>query len=155
MFRVTRLMRRHNGYQDLAHQRGRLSDTVDELGPEGIVGAQRNPCTTQAPKLYFCKTEARSFMEFRDRDIELFWADPSASPPRRVPPKLRRVLYRKLQMLDAARDLRDLRVPPSNHLEKLQRDRAGQYSMRVNDQWRLCFTWTPEGAKGVEFRDYH
>lgn len=58
-------------------------------------------------------------------------------------------------MLDAAADLRDLRVPPNNRLEKLQHDRAGQYSIRVNDQWRLCFTWTPEGAKGVEFCDYH
>jgi proteic killer suppression protein len=58
-------------------------------------------------------------------------------------------------MIDAAADLRDLRIPPSNHLEKLQHDRAGQHSIRVNDQWRLCFTWTPEGAKGVEFCDYH
>lgn len=94
-------------------------------------------------------------MEFKDRDLEAFWEDPDSSPPRRVPPQLRRILYRKLQMLDAAAELRDLRVPPNNRLEKLQRDRAGQYSIRVNDQWRLCFTWTPEGAKGVEFCDYH
>ncbi|MDO4536792.1 MAG: type II toxin-antitoxin system RelE/ParE family toxin [Coriobacteriales bacterium] len=51
--------------------------------------------------------------------------------------------------------MRDLRIPPNNHLEKLQRDRAGQYGIWVNDQWRLCFTWTPEGAKGMEFCDYH
>ena len=94
-------------------------------------------------------------MEFKDRDLEAFWEDPDMNPPRRIPSQLRRIVYRKLQMIDAAADLRDLRIPPSNHLEKLQRDRAGQHSIRVNDQWRLCFTWTPEGAKGVEFCDYH
>ena len=94
-------------------------------------------------------------MEFKDRDLEAFWEDPDMNPPRRIPSQLRRIVYRKLQMIDAAADLRDLRIPPSNHLERLQRDRAGQHSIRVNEQWRLCFTWTPEGAKGVEFCDYH
>lgn len=94
-------------------------------------------------------------MEFKDRDLEAFWEDPDMNPPRRIPSQLRRIVYRKLQMIDAAADLRDLRIPPSNHLEKLQRDRAGQHSIRVIEQWRLCFTWTPEGAKGVEFCDYH
>ena len=94
-------------------------------------------------------------MEFKDRDLEAFWEDPDMNPPRRIPSQLRRIVYRKLQMIDAAADLRDLRIPPSNHLEKLQHDRAGQHSIRVNDQWRLCFTWTPKGAKGVEFCDYH
>ena len=94
-------------------------------------------------------------MEFKDRDLEAFWEDPDMNPPRRIPSQLRRIVYRKLQMIDAAADLRDLRIPPSNHLEKLQHDRAGQHSIRVNDQSRLCFTWTPEGAKGVEFCDYH
>ena len=94
-------------------------------------------------------------MEFKDRALELFWIDPNNNPPRSVPPELRRKLYRKLQLLDAAFDLRDLRIPPSNHQEKLKHDRSGQYSIRVNDQWRLCFTWTLEGAKEVEFCDYH
>ena len=94
-------------------------------------------------------------MEFKDRDLEAFWEDPDMNPPRRIPSQLRRIVYRKLQMIDAAADLRDLRIPPSNHLEKLQCDRAGQHSIRVKEQWRLCFTWTPEGAKGVEFCDYH
>ena len=94
-------------------------------------------------------------MEFKDRDLEAFWEDPDMNPPRRIPSQLRRIVYRKLQMIDAAADLRDLRIPPGNHLEKLQRDRAGQHSIRVNEHWRLCFTWTPEGAKGVEFCDYH
>lgn len=94
-------------------------------------------------------------MEFKDRDLELFWDDPDLNPPRHVPPQLRRILYRKLQMLDAAHDLRDLRIPPSNHLEKLQHDSAGQYSIRVNEQWRICFVWTIAGAKRVEFCDYY
>ena len=94
-------------------------------------------------------------MKFKDRDLELFWDDPDLNPPRRVPPQLRRILYRKLQMLDAAHDLRDLRIPPSNHLEKLQHDRVGQYSIRVNEQWRIWFVWTIEGAKRVGFCDYH
>ena len=94
-------------------------------------------------------------MEFKDRELALFWIDPDGYPPPSVPPELRRKLYRKLQMLDAAFDLRDLRIPPSNHLEKLKYGRAGQHSIRVNDQWRLCFVWTSEGAKEVEFCDYH
>ena len=73
-------------------------------------------------------------MEFKDRDLEAFWEDPDANPPRKIPSQLRRIVYRKLQMLDAAADLRDPRIPPSNHLEKLQHDRAGQHSIRVNDQ---------------------
>ena len=94
-------------------------------------------------------------MEFKDRDLEVFSEDPDMNPPRRIRSQLRRIVYRKLQRIDAAVDLADLRIPPSNNLEKLQHDRAGQHSIRVNDQWRLCFTWTPEGAKGVEFCDYH
>lgn len=94
-------------------------------------------------------------MQFRDKDIEAFWVNPDINTPRRVPVSCRKALYRKLQILDAAHDLRDLRIPPNNRLEKLKGNRAGQYSIRVNDQWRLCFTWTSDGAKGVEFCDYH
>ena len=94
-------------------------------------------------------------MDFRDHDMASFWDDPAANPPRRVPPELRRILYRKLQMLDAARDLRDLRVPPSNHLERLRQGAGNLHSIRVNDQWRLRFQWTAQGAREVEFCDYH
>ena len=73
-------------------------------------------------------------MEFKDRDLEAFWEDTDANPPRKIPSQLRRIVYRKLQMIDAASDLRDPRIPPSNRLEKLQHDRAGQHSIRVNDQ---------------------
>ncbi|ADC61972.1 type II toxin-antitoxin system RelE/ParE family toxin [Allochromatium vinosum] len=62
---------------------------------------------------------------------------------------------RKLSYLDAARDLSDLRVPPGNRLEVLRGDRAGQHSLRINDQWRLCFVWTADGPTDVEIVDYH
>lgn len=58
-------------------------------------------------------------------------------------------------MLNAAANLADLRVPPANRLEALQGDRAGQHSIRVNDQWRVCFVWTPAGPENVEIVDYH
>jgi proteic killer suppression protein len=66
-----------------------------------------------------------------------------------------RIASRKLDMLDAAAALDDLRVPPGNRLEALLGDRAGQHSIRVNDRFRLCFVWTPEGPAGVEIVDYH
>lgn len=93
-------------------------------------------------------------MKFKDRDIEAFWDDYSAIP-KRVPASLRRTLYRKLQLLDAAGSILDLRVPPGNHLEKLVGSRDGQWSIRVNDQWRLCFRWNGFEAEEVEFCDYH
>ncbi len=61
----------------------------------------------------------------------------------------------KLQMLNAARELRELRVPPGNRLEALKGDRAGQYSIRINDQWRICFRWNNGRALDVEIVDYH
>ncbi len=67
----------------------------------------------------------------------------------------RPVLERKLKMLEAAVLLVDLRMPPGNHLEALKKDRAGEHSIRVNDQFRLCFWWTPDGPDGVECVDYH
>jgi len=65
------------------------------------------------------------------------------------------VALRKLRMLHAAHALRDLLVPPGNRLEGLQGDRIGQNSIRINDQWRVCFVWTPEGPTDVEIVDYH
>ncbi|MCL2807345.1 MAG: type II toxin-antitoxin system RelE/ParE family toxin [Coriobacteriia bacterium] len=94
-------------------------------------------------------------MKFKDKDIEAFWDDPAVAVPLRVQPELRKALYRKLQMLEAAHQLKDLRVPPGNHLEKLSGSRKGQFSIRVNKQWRLCFTWTNGKAEEVEFNDYH
>jgi toxin HigB-1 len=65
------------------------------------------------------------------------------------------VLERKLAMLDAASTLSDLRIPPGNQLEALKGNRVGQHSIRVNDQWRLCFVWTDAGPTNVECVDYH
>ncbi|NMF99546.1 type II toxin-antitoxin system RelE/ParE family toxin [Aromatoleum toluolicum] len=65
------------------------------------------------------------------------------------------VAERKLQMLDAAVELSDLRTPPGNRLEPLSGNRAGQYSIRINAQWRVCFTWTAAGPESVEIVDYH
>lgn len=65
------------------------------------------------------------------------------------------VARRKLRQLEISARLDDLRVPPGNRLEALKGDRAGQYSIRINDQWRLCFRWTVAGAEDVEIVDYH
>ena len=66
-----------------------------------------------------------------------------------------RVARRKLRQLEIAGRLEDLKVPPGNHLEALKGDRSGQYSIRINDQWRVCFRWTDAGAEDVEIVDYH
>jgi proteic killer suppression protein len=74
---------------------------------------------------------------------------------RRIGTDIHRQAHRKLIQLNAAGQLDDLRVPPGNRLEKLRGDREGQYSIRVNDQFRICFTWTSTGPAEVELVDYH
>jgi proteic killer suppression protein len=74
---------------------------------------------------------------------------------RKLPQSIQRVARRKLEILDAAEVLQDLRIPPSNCLEKLSGDRKGQYSIRINDQWRICFEWQSGDAYEVEITDYH
>ena len=66
-----------------------------------------------------------------------------------------RIAMRKLLQLEIAKSLGDLRIPPGNHLEALVGDRGGQYSIRINDQYRICFVWTPNGPANVEIVDYH
>jgi len=73
----------------------------------------------------------------------------------KFPAELRRIAQRKLLMLDAAERIDDLRVPPGNRLEKLTGDRKGQYSIRINDQWRICFRWSDGDVYDVEVVDYH
>ncbi|TDI46557.1 MAG: type II toxin-antitoxin system RelE/ParE family toxin [Acidobacteria bacterium] len=75
--------------------------------------------------------------------------------PRRFPPSIHRVALRKLRMLHRATTVRDLRVPPGNRLEALKGARKGQYSIRVNDQFRICFMWRTGDAFEVEIVDYH
>jgi len=73
----------------------------------------------------------------------------------RIGPEIQRTTQRKLRQLNAAERLDDLRVPPGNRLEKLVGDRSGQYAIRVNDQFRICFRWTGAGPTDVELVDYH
>jgi len=74
---------------------------------------------------------------------------------KKIPLEIQRTARRKLIYLDDAEDLQDLRAPPGNMLEKLKGDRAGQYSIRINDQWRICFEWDDNKARNVEIVDYH
>jgi proteic killer suppression protein len=89
---------------------------------------------------------------FADADSKRVWLRQRV---RRFGVDLQRMANRKLLMLDAAETLADLRVPPGNRLELLRGDRTGQHSIRINDQWRICFTWTPPGPENVEITDYH
>ncbi len=75
--------------------------------------------------------------------------------PKGFPPDLVASAFRKLRYLDAAGRLEDLKVPPGNRLEALKGDRRGQHSIRINDQWRICFVWKDGGAEDVEVVDYH
>jgi proteic killer suppression protein len=79
----------------------------------------------------------------------------SAAARRLLPADLWRVAFRKLDQIDSAVTLDDLKVPPGNRLEALKGDRSGQYSLRINDQYRICFVWTENGAGDVEIVDYH
>lgn len=74
---------------------------------------------------------------------------------RRLPPDIQKRALVKLQLIDAAVELAFLRLPPGNRLEALKGDRAGQHSIRINDQWRICFVWTGTDAEHVEITDYH
>jgi toxin HigB-1 len=74
---------------------------------------------------------------------------------RRLPQDIQRIAFRRLRMLNRAVILNDLRVPPANRLELLHGDREGQYSIRINDQWRICFDWYDGDAHNVEIVDYH
>ena len=89
---------------------------------------------------------------FADKDAERVWRRERS---RRLDATVQRAALRKLLILDAAEALGDLRIPPGNRLERLAGDRAGQYSIRVNDQWRICFRWSAAGADEVEIVDYH
>ena len=89
---------------------------------------------------------------FADPETELIW---SGRRSRKLPPDIQTVALRKLRLLNQARVLGDLRVPPGNRLEALKADRSGQHSIRINDQWRICFMWTEGGPALVEIVDYH
>jgi toxin HigB-1 len=104
-------------------------------------------CVINATRYY-----GRVLGSFRDKDTQPVWRRQRS---RRLDGPLQRVAWRKLAMLDAAETLTDLLVPPGNRLEKLTGDRAGQHSIRINQQWRICFLWTDAGPEDVEIVDYH
>jgi proteic killer suppression protein len=89
---------------------------------------------------------------FRDKEAERIW---EGRRSRRLPGDIQAAALRKLRVLNAARSLADLRVPPANRLEALRGDRSGQHSIRINDQWRICFIWRAGHAHEIEIVDYH
>jgi len=89
---------------------------------------------------------------FRDKETERIW---QGRQSRRFPGDVQNRALRKLRQLDASLALEDLRNPPGNHLEALTADRAGQWSSRINDEWRICFRWSVGEADDVEIVDYH
>ena len=91
----------------------------------------------------------RSFADAQTAEV---W---SGSLSRRLPPDIQRTALRKLRMLNNAKRLQDLAVPPNNRLEALKADRLGQHSIRINRQWRICFVWSDGGADDVQIVDYH
>jgi proteic killer suppression protein len=89
---------------------------------------------------------------FKDKEAEKVF---NGRFSRKLPSDTQRIAERKLIMLHRVANLNDLRVPPSNHLEALKGERIGQYSIRINDQWRICFEWRADGVYEVEIVDYH
>ena len=89
---------------------------------------------------------------FRDRETEKIF---NRQRSRKLPSDIQQIALRKLRMLNRSQSLQDLRVPPSNRLEKLSGDRQEQYSIRINKQWRICFIWQNSDAYNVEIVDYH
>jgi len=89
---------------------------------------------------------------FADRESGLVW---QGLRSRKLPPDIQASALRKLRMLNAARRLEDLLVPPGNRLEALAGDRAGQHSIRINQKWRICFIWNNGSVDNVEIVDYH
>lgn len=95
-------------------------------------------------------------VSFADRATEDIWEGLNTAKARkRLPKRLWQQATDKLTLLDAAGTLNDLRVPPGNRLERLKGDRTGQHSIRINDQYRICFEWTKPGPSRVEIVDYH
>jgi len=89
---------------------------------------------------------------FRDKETEKIYNRERSA---KLPGDIQQIALRKLRMINNAHALNDLRIPPANRLEKLAGKRAGQYSIRINDQWRVCFSWKETDAYDVEITDYH
>jgi proteic killer suppression protein len=90
--------------------------------------------------------------DFFDKETEKVF---NGTRSKKLPSELQNIMRRKLKMIDAVKDLNELRNPPSNHLEALTRDRKGQHSIRINLKWRICFIWNGQNFQRVEITDYH
>lgn len=102
--------------------------------------------------LSFCVSICFMIASFHDNETQKIW---DGQFSRRLPNQIQAVARRKLRMLNNARRIDDLRIPPQNRLEKLSGNRDGQWSIRINDQWRVCFAWNDGTASRVEICDYH
>jgi len=89
---------------------------------------------------------------FKSKETEKIWTGEFS---KKLPTDIQKIMRRKLRMLNNSTDLSDLKIPPSNNLEPLKGDRKGQYSIKVNDQWRICFVWKDGDCYNVEIVDYH
>jgi len=89
---------------------------------------------------------------FKDKETEKIWKQIYS---KKLPTNIQKTALRKLFMINRARELNDLKAPPANNLEKLKDDRSNQHSIRINDQWRICFIWEENNAIDVEIVDYH
>ena len=130
---------------------------MDTLIAAGITNNRAEAFQLAAHVLTSCVINASRYYgsvlrSFKDRDTEAIW---HRQRSRLLDGPTQRVAWRKLAILDAAETLADLRVPPGNRLEKLRGDREGQHSIRINQQWRICFSWSDAGPEDVEIVDYH
>ena len=114
-------------------------------------GEQKNPTITIDVNnvVRYCFAMINSF---KGKETEKIFSGKFSS---KLPQEIQRLAARKLDYLDSAGELEDLRSPPGNRLEALKDNRAGQYSVRINDQWRICFVWRDNNAYDVEIVDYH
>lgn len=128
----------------------------DLLGTTGPTAPARQQSTTTPtlPSTHTGVTDIVMLMirSFRGKQAAAVF---QGKVPKGFPPDIAKAAFRKLRMLDAAVSLNDLRSPPGNHLEALTGDRAGQHSIRINDQWRVCFAWHDGAPHEVEIVDYH
>jgi proteic killer suppression protein len=99
-----------------------------------------------------CREAQVAIKSYKDKITE---AVAKGNVPKGFPPNIAKIARRKIQLLRAAKTLSDMKVPPANKLHPLSDDRAGQYAIKINDQYRLCFVWADEGCTDVESVDYH
>ena len=121
-------------------------------GPGRAAGQKLRGNCCRAKRLARTLYDAPVIRSFADKATERLSRRESVPA---VDPRIRRTALRKLRLLDSASSLEELRVPPGNRLERLKGDRSGQYSIRINDRWRICFRWSDTGPEEVEIVGYH